>query len=109
VATFAVTLVHGPHWDASRRIREQSGWAGHAQFMDELVADGFILIGGPLGDGQQTLHAVDAVDQQAIRTRLAHDPWAQAGLLAIGTIESWALWLDGRPRVVHSTDNDPAS
>ena len=32
-----------------------------------------------------------------IRERLADDPWASAGLLRIGTIEPWALWLDSRP------------
>jgi uncharacterized protein YciI len=49
------------------------------------------------GDGEQTLHAVEAADEAEIRARLAGDPWASAGLLQIGTIEPWALWLDGRP------------
>jgi hypothetical protein len=64
--------------------------------MDGLVADGFIVVGGPLGDGHQTLHAVDAVDELEIRTRLSADPWAQAGLLVVAAIEPWALWLDCR-------------
>lgn len=42
MATFALVLVHGPGWDASRGIREQPGWIAHAEFMDGLVADGFI-------------------------------------------------------------------
>jgi len=96
VATFAVTLGHGPRWDASRQIRDQRGWAEHARFMDGLVADGFIVVGGPLGDGQQTLHAVDAVDELEIRARLSADPWARAGLLVVAAIEPWALWLDCR-------------
>ena len=94
---FAVRLVHGPGWDPSRQIRDQDGWAGHAAFMDGLVGDGFIILGGPVGDGEQTLHAVEAADKNDIRARLAADPWAVAGLLRIGTIEPWALWLDGRP------------
>jgi len=44
-----------------------------------------------------TLHVVQAADENQIRARLARDPWASAGLLRIGTIERWALWLDGRP------------
>ncbi|PZS34964.1 MAG: hypothetical protein DLM59_03780 [Pseudonocardiales bacterium] len=47
VANFALTLVHGPGWDMSLGIREQLAWAEHAAFMDGLVADGFILFGGP--------------------------------------------------------------
>ena len=94
---FAVRLIHGPGWDPSCQIRDQDSWAGHAAFMDGLVADGFIILGGPVGDGEQTLHAVEATDENEIRARLAADPWAAAGLLRIGTIEPWTLWLDSRP------------
>jgi uncharacterized protein YciI len=97
MSNFAVRLVHGPGWDPSRQIRDQDGWAGHAAFMHGLVDDGFIILGGPVGDGEQTLHAVEAADENEIRAHLAADPWATAGLLRIGTIEPWALWLDGRP------------
>jgi uncharacterized protein YciI len=96
MANFAVRLVHGPGWDTSRPIRAQDAWDEHAAFMDRLVDDGFIILGGPVGDGEQTLHVVDAADENQLRARLAGDPWASAGLLEIGTIEPWALWLDGR-------------
>ena len=98
MATFAVGLVHGPGWDPSRPIREQDAWDEHAAYMDGLVDDGFIILGGPVGDGEQTLHAVEAAGQDEIRHRFAADPWASAGLLRIGTIEPWALWLDSRPK-----------
>ncbi len=96
MANFAVRLVHGPHWDSSRPIRSQDAWDEHAAFMDELVDDGFIIVGGPVGDGQQTLHVVEAVDDYQVRARLADDPWAIAGMLQIGAIEPWSLWLDSR-------------
>jgi len=97
MANFAVRLVHGPGWDPSRPIRDQDGWDEHAAFMDGLVDDGFIILGGPVGDGEQTLHAVEAADENEIKARLDWDPWAAAGLLQVGTIEHWALWLDSRP------------
>jgi hypothetical protein len=93
---FAVTLVHGPGWDPSRQIRAQDAWDEHAAFMDGLVGDGFIIVGGPLGEGDRTLHVVEAAGEREIETRLGEDPWAVAGLLRIGSIEPWALWLDGR-------------
>lgn len=93
---FAVTLVHGPAWDSGRPIRSHDGWDKHAAFMDALVDDGFIILGGPLGDGERSLHVVEAGDQDTVRARLAADPWATAGLLQISTIEPWALWLDSR-------------
>jgi len=97
MANYAVRLVHGPGWDPLRQIRDQDGWDEHAAFMDGLVDDGFIILGGPVGDGEQTLHAVEAADEHEIRARLDWDPWAAAGLLQIGAIEPWALWLDSRP------------
>ncbi len=96
VANFAVTIVRGPAWDESLGIREQPAWDAHAAFMDGLVAEGFILLGGPVGDHRQTLHVVAAGDEPEVRRRLAEDPWAQAGPLEIGSIQPWALWLDFR-------------
>jgi uncharacterized protein YciI len=95
---FAVTMENGPAWDESRGRREQRGWDEHAAFMDGLVADGFLVLGGPLGDveGKRTLHAIEAADEQEIRSRFADDPWAPIGLLRIVDIEPWTIWLDGR-------------
>jgi uncharacterized protein YciI len=97
MANFALTLVHGPRWDPDRPIREQAAWAEHAAFMDGLVADGTIILGGPLSGGERTLHVVEAADEQAVRERLAQDPWATRGLLRVGSLEPWALWLGRRP------------
>ena len=45
-------VVHrsGPVWDPARRLEDQSGCAAHASFMDGLVEEGFIVLGGPLSD-----------------------------------------------------------
>ena len=97
MVTFAVTMVHGPHWDRSRPIREQDGWDEHAAFMDGLVDDGLIVLGGPLGDGQQgALLLAEAPGEGEIAARLGEDPWAAMGLLHVGTVQPWALWLDSR-------------
>jgi uncharacterized protein YciI len=98
MAHFAVRLVHGPGWDPTRPIRGQDGWDDHAAFMDKLVDDGFVILGGPVGNGEQTLHVVKAANEQEVKTRFARDPWASARLLQIGVIEPWALWLDSRPK-----------
>ena len=64
--------------------------------MDSLVEDGFILLGGPLGDGREILHAISAPSEEAVRSRLAEDNWAQNGMLAVKSIERWTILLDGR-------------
>jgi uncharacterized protein YciI len=98
MGVFVVYLDKGPGWDGSRPRREQDGWDEHAAFMDVLVAEGFVLLGGPLGDGERVLLAVEAADEAEIAARLAADPWAPEGRLQIGRIEPWLVWLDGRTR-----------
>ena len=96
---YAVTMENGPNWDYSRDRREQDAWNEHAAFMDRLVEDGFIILGGPIGAGQErTMHAIDAADEREIAARFAEDPWAPMGLLRIAKIEPWTVWLDGRGR-----------
>ena len=96
MAYFALTLAHGPGWDNALPIRKQDGWREHAAFMDGLVQEGLIIVGGPLGTGERTMHLVEAADESRIKARLGEDPWASMGLLRIGSIEKWELWLDGR-------------
>jgi hypothetical protein len=96
MAVFTVTMVSGPGWEDGRPRREQSGWAGHADFMDRLVAEGFVLLGGPIGTGEHVLLAVEAEDADEIARRLGPDPWLATGQLQIGQIQPWTIWLDGR-------------
>jgi uncharacterized protein YciI len=62
--------------------------------MDALVEEGFIVFGGPIGEGEDenTLLVVDAPDEAAVRARLADDPWWD-GVLRIESIRPWSVWL----------------
>ena len=90
-----VLLRSGPEWDASRPLEEQSGWPEHAAFMDGLVEQGFIVLGGPLSDEHRVVHAVEADSEDEIRATLARDPWSETHL-RVGTIDQWPIRLDGR-------------
>ena len=93
---FAVRLERGGPWDWSRDLRKQDGWDEHARFMDSLVEEGFIVLGGPLDGERETLHAISAASEQEVRERLAQDNWAQNGMLTVKSIEAWTILLDGR-------------
>ncbi|MFL5869714.1 MAG: YciI family protein, partial [Solirubrobacterales bacterium] len=84
----------GPEWDHGARRREQRGWDEHAEFMDALVDDGFVVLGGPIGegDGEDTLLIAEAADEDEVRSRLAGDPWAET-ILTIKAVEPWQVWL----------------
>jgi uncharacterized protein YciI len=77
-------------------MRDQDGWEEHARFMDGLVDDGFIVLGGPLVEGTEVLHAISAPSEEAVRRRLAQDNWTRNGMLSVKSIEAWTLLLDGR-------------
>lgn len=95
---FAVRLERGGPWDWSRDLRQQEGWEEHARFMDSLVEDGFIVLGGPLWGGREVLHAISAASEEVVRQRLGEDNWHQNGMLTIRSIEPWTVLLDGRSR-----------
>ena len=73
-------------------MREQEAWDEHAAFMEALVDDGFIVLGGPLGD-ERVLFLIDAADEAAIVERLEDDVWTALGLLRIAAIEPWQILL----------------
>jgi hypothetical protein len=82
----------GPDYDHSKALEEQSGWLEHAAFMDGLVEDGFIVLGGVLGDEVRTAHAVEASSQDEVRKRFAQDPWSGTHLL-VDSIDPWTIRL----------------
>ena len=57
---FLVRVERGGPWDWSRDMRDQERWREHADFMNALVDDGFILLGGPVEGGREAFHVVDA-------------------------------------------------
>ena len=63
--------------------------------MDDLVDDGFLLLGGPLEGDRETLHVVRADSEEAVRARFTQDPWAANGMLTPVQIEQWTVLLDG--------------
>ena len=77
-------------------MREQEGWDEHAAFMDALVEDGFIVLGGPLEDDRDVLHVVEADSKEAVHERLAADNWTQNRMLTTVSVERWTILLDGR-------------
>ena len=95
---FVVRRKRGGPWDWSRGMREQDDWNEHATFMEELVDEGFIILGGPLEgeNGREVLHIVDAPSKEAIHERLREDNWTQNGMLETVSVERWTILLDGR-------------
>jgi hypothetical protein len=73
-------------------MEEQTGWQEHAAFMDALVDDGFLVLGGPVGGEGKVVHAVESESEHAVRATWARDPWSETHLV-IDSIEPWTIRL----------------
>ena len=96
--TFLVQLTRsGPAWVAGAPAEEQAEWAPHAAYMDRLVRDGVVLLGGPLADEHRVVLVVRAASADEVRAVLAGDPWSGSHLV-VEAVEPWSVRLDGLSR-----------
>ena len=84
----------GPNRDFSKGTREQPFWDEHATFIDQLVDEDFILMGGPLEDEGGALLILNAQDENEVREKLKNDPWTTHGILKLESIKRWQIFID---------------
>jgi uncharacterized protein YciI len=98
--TFLAISSAGPNRDFSKGTREQPFWDEHAKFIDQLVDDGLILMGGPLVDEggmpRGALLIVNAEDENEVREKLKNDPWFEKGILKLESVKRWEIFIDNR-------------
>lgn len=90
---FAVLNTRGPQWNSDLPMDDQAEWRQHADFMNGLVAEGVVVLGGPLVGTPDVLLIVRAEDETEVEARLAADVWRRNGLLRTRQIVPWWLRL----------------
>ena len=89
-------LVHfgaGPTWGEGS-VREQPGWDEHAAFVDELVAQGIMVMGGPLSDHSGSLSLYEGVSVEEARRIAERDPWIDNGVFVLEEVREWSVIVD---------------
>jgi hypothetical protein len=94
---YAVLNTRGPRWNHSLSMEEHEGWRTHADFMNALVAEGFIVLGGPLDGTRDVLLIVRAESEVEAERRPAPDVWIPNGFLERRWIAPWTLRLGALP------------
>jgi len=89
---YAVIRTRGSAWDTSCPLEDQDGWQSHAEFMDALHAEGFVVMAGPLEGTSDALLVIRAENDEQIRSRLSADPW-EGHLLRTTRLSPWTLRL----------------
>ncbi|MGH7725637.1 MAG: YciI family protein [Candidatus Eiseniibacteriota bacterium] len=90
---FIVIRTRGAVWDDTQSLEGQRDWAAHAAFMDAMVDEGFIVLGGPLEGTRDVVLVFQAEDRAEIERRLAVDPWTRSGQLVTKECRPWRIRL----------------
>jgi hypothetical protein len=90
---FAVTRTRGPAYNPALALEQQDDWRGHADFMNGLHREGFVLLGGPLEGTSDVLLIIRSKNADEIRARFSGDSWTRKDLLRIKQILPWTLRL----------------
>ena len=80
--------------DFSKGARDKPFWDEHAKFIDQLVVEGFILMGGPLEDEGGALLILNAQDENEVREKLKNDPWTTHGILKLESVKRWQIFIN---------------
>ena len=89
-----VRFAAGPTWSDGGSPRDQAGWDEHAAFVDGLVADGTLVMGGPLSDHTGALMLFEGVTEPQARELLATDPFVENGVFVLAEILEWTIFAD---------------
>jgi uncharacterized protein YciI len=91
---FIIITSAGPNRELKKDTREQHFWDEHAEFIDRLVDEGFIFMGGPLVDEGGSLLIVEAENENEVREKMKNDPWYEKGILKLESIKRWQIFID---------------
>lgn len=80
--------------DLSIPMRQQPWWDDHAAFINALIDEGDVLLGGPLDDEGGAVLVIRAPDAETVRARLADDPWYRHEILRLVDVKRWVVLID---------------
>lgn len=102
VSYFVVEEIQSSSWQSNLDLRKQNLWPEHADFMNSLEAEGFVVLGGPMYSENKAkddfihraLLIIDADNETTVLKRLAEDPWIRDSLLKVNWLKKWDILLN---------------
>ncbi len=94
--TFLVHADADEKWRAGRPPWEQTLWAEHAAFINQLQAVGTLYMAGPVADFSGIRLVLQGPSLDAVQSQLNEDPWLINGVLKLRSIEQWIVLVDPR-------------
>jgi uncharacterized protein YciI len=93
VVRVVVRFRAGPTW-TSGAPDDQPGWDDHAAFVDELVARGTMVMGGPFSDHSGSLIVLENLVEDEARELVARDPFVVNGVFVLEDVRAWNVYVD---------------
>lgn len=88
-----VRFLAGPTWTTGT-VREQPGWDAHAAYVDDLIARGIFVLGGPYHDDSGSMSVWEGVDVTEVERLVAEDPYIRNGVFVLDRIVEWDVFVD---------------
>ena len=94
--TFAIIYAPGPNWVQGHSIFEQDLMA-HANYMQKLLDDGKLQLGGPFSDSTGGMAIINAPDPTAARNIMENDPAIVNGIFT-AKVHPWFIVFRAKPQ-----------
>src|SRR6266849_2250440 len=83
----------GPTW-RSGPPEDQPGWDEHAAFIDDLIARGTLVMGGPFADHSGSFSILENVGEDEARELVGRDPFVANGVFVLEGVRAWNVYVD---------------
>jgi uncharacterized protein len=83
----------GPTW-TSGAPEEQPGWDAHNDFVDDLVARGVFVMGGPFSDYTGSMTVFEGLSIDEVTHAVQADPFVQNGVFVLDDVREWTIYVD---------------
>jgi uncharacterized protein len=84
----------GPAWARGESVREQPEWDAHAEYIDDLIEKGTMVMGGPFSDNLGSMSLWEGVDAEEARRIIAEDPFIKNGVFMLEEVRDWTVFVD---------------
>jgi uncharacterized protein YciI len=83
----------GPMWQ-SGPPEDQLDWDAHADWVDDLIAKGTFVMGGPLSDNSGSVSLLEGLTAAEAAGLLATDPFVLNGVFVLDSVRDWTVYVD---------------
>jgi uncharacterized protein YciI len=83
----------GPAWGTGPP-EDQPGWDAHADWVDDLIARGTFVMGGPFSDYSGSVNLLEGLTAAEAADLLATDPFVENGVFVVDSIRDWTVYVD---------------